>query len=137
MTSVAAGIILSIAPNVSIITARILDWQGKDAGKLDQAIEFVTARGADIILMPITILDPEPTSRYIDKVQSEIINAYSRQVRFIISAQGRGRHHSHRFPGYLGGVYNIAGVDRQGNYSLTAPPMSLTLDLHPVNKFRD
>ena len=116
----AAGIVLSIAPEVSLITARVLDPEGNDIGQLDRAIAFAAEQGAHIILMPITILTPEPSDHYADAVQSQIMASYSQQVKMFIGAQGRGRHHSHRFPGYLRGVYNIAGVNRQGSHSLNS-----------------
>jgi len=116
----AAGIILSIAPRVSIMTLRVLDSEGNDVGKLHEAITYAADHGADIILLPITVLTPQPTHTYIDQVQSSIIYAYSKNVKFIIGAQGRGRHHSYRFPGYLSGIYNVAGVDEYGNHSLNS-----------------
>ncbi|MGM0365713.1 MAG: S8 family serine peptidase [Actinomycetota bacterium] len=114
----AAGIVLSIAPEVSIITLRVMDSDGRDVGRLHEAITYAADQGADIILLPITILEPQPAESYADQVQASIIYAYSKNVRFIIGAQGRGGHHSRRFPGYLSGIYNVAGVDEHGNYSL-------------------
>lgn len=108
---------LSIAPDVSIITAKIFIDNRQDKRKLGDAIRWATKKGANVILMPITILEPEPTPDYINDVQSSIINAYANGVRFIIGAQGRGGLPTPRFPGRLKGVYNISGITKDYKHS--------------------
>ncbi len=116
----AAGIVLSVAPRASLMTFRLMDQQGKEVGKIDQAIRAAADHRAEVILLPMAVTEPQPTADYIDRVQASIVYAYAQGVRFIIGAQGRGRHHGYRFPGYLQGIYNAAGVDRQGFYSLNS-----------------
>ncbi len=112
----AAGIVLSIAPEVSLMALRVMDGEGRDVGRLHSAITYAADHGADIILLPIALTEI-PQNKYIDQVQGSILYAYSKNVRFVIGAQGRGVHHGYRFPGYLRGVYNVSGLDRQGNFS--------------------
>ncbi len=121
----AAGIVLSIAPQISIMALRVMDDEGREVGKLHEAITYAADNGADIILLPIAVTEPQPTYRYIDQVQSSIFYAYSNNVRFVIGAQGRGRYHGYRFPGYLNGVYNVAGVDEEGVYSVDSTANNL------------
>ncbi|MGM0368573.1 MAG: S8 family peptidase [Actinomycetota bacterium] len=121
----AAGIVLSIAPEASLINIKVFEGT-REVGKIDEAIDYAASRGADIILMPITVLDPPPTPEYVDRAQASIIKAYSRGVKFVIGAQGRGNSLSRRFPGYLEGVYNIAGVDENNYHSINSTANDLS-----------
>ncbi len=125
----AAGIILSIAPNVSIINEKIFDGN-QEVQKLDEAIDYAVKKNADIILMPIVILD-SVSPHYVDKAQSKIIYAYSKGIKFVLGAQGRGNCLSHRFPGYLDGVYNIAGIDKNYGHSANSTANDLSFIAAP------
>ncbi|MBN2072574.1 MAG: S8 family serine peptidase [Actinobacteria bacterium] len=130
----AAGIILSIAPDVSLITAKVLDGDSQDYGKIDEAIRVSADIGANIILLPIAVLKPEPDRDYINAAQAAINYAYSKNVRFIIGAQGTGKSMSYRFPGYLNGVYNIAGTDRCEKHSFKSTVSDLNFISAPCEE---
>ncbi len=128
----AAGIVLSVAPEVSLMSLKVFD-RNIEAGKIDKAIDYAAERGADIILMPISVLDPPPSPEYVDRVQAAIMRGYSEGVKFFIGAQGRGNCLSHRFPGYLEGVYNIAGVDENNFHSINSTANDLSFVSAPCD----
>lgn len=95
------------------------------------------------IVCPATvynILKRRGLNRKLDRLLAlEDIPALSKAKPSYDQENGRGKnqHHSHRFPGYLVGVYNIAGGwTGRDSIPLTALPMSLALYLPLVKKYR-